>query len=191
MKLQSGGGLTSVFEKLEQGGFITATVPFGRTARDTFFRLTDEFCLFHLKWMTTNRPRSWQLVRKSPRWQAWAGLAFESVCLEHADPIERALGISGVRTHVSAWLRDEAQIDMLIDRADDVVSVIEIKFTDAPFAITRKYADELRNKIAVFRTHTKLTKAIHVVFVTSCGVVHNRHATDMVDAEVTMDALFG
>jgi hypothetical protein len=181
--------LRRILENLEEGGFINSTIPFGRTARDRFFRLTDEFCLFHLKWMATNRPRSWHTVAKSSSWQAWAGLAFESVCLAHARAVERALGISGVRTSVSAWLHNDAQIDMLIDRADGVVSIIEIKFTDGPFAITRKYADELRNKIAVFRAETALKKAVHLVFVTSYGVVQNQYAADIVDATVMMDAL--
>ena len=189
LRLRSGGGVTTILENLEEGGFISGTIPFGRTERDRFFRLTDEFSLFHLKWMAAHRPGSWQTVRKTPSWQAWAGLAFESVCLEHSKAIERALGIAGVRTNVSAWLHEEAQIDMLIDRADDVVSVIEIKFTDAPFIITRKYADELRNKIAAFRAHTKLKKAVHLVFLTSYGVAKNRYAADLVDTEVTMDAL--
>jgi len=190
LHLPSGGGVSTILENLEQGGFITATVPFGRTARDQFFRLTDEFSLFHLKWMASARPKSWQKVQNTPPWHAWAGLAFESVCLEHASAVERALGISGVRTNVSAWLHDDAQIDMLIDRADGVVSVVEIKFTNEPFLITRKYAGLLRHKIAAFRARTGLKKAIHLVFVTSYGIVPNQHARDIVDAEVTMDALF-
>jgi uncharacterized protein len=187
--MPSGGGATTILENLEEGGFITATIPFGRTGRDRFFRLTDEFSLFHLKWLDGARPRSWQHVRKTPRWRAWVGLAFESVCLEHAAAIERALGISGVETHVSAWLHDDAQIDMLIDRADDVISVCEMKFTDEPFVITKKYADELRNKAAVFRAQTGTKKAIHVVLVTSYGLVRNRHADELVDHEVQMDVL--
>jgi uncharacterized protein len=171
-------------------GLITSTIPFGRTTRDRFFRLTDEFSLFHLKWLSANRPKSWQLVRKTPRWQAWAGLAFESVCLEHAEAIERALGISGVQTNVSAWLHRDAQIDMLIDRADDVVSVIEVEFTAAPFTITRKYAEELRNKLDVFRTQTKSRKTLHLVFLASHGVVPNQYAAELVDAQLTLEALF-
>jgi len=188
--LPSGGGVTTVLENLEQGGFVTTTIPFGRSARDRFIRLTDEFSLFHAKWLTGARPTSWQRARGSARWQAWAGLAFESVCLKHADAIQHALGISGVQTNVCAWLHEGAQIDMLIDRADNVVSVIEIKFSDGPFTITRKYSAELRNKLAVFREQTKLKKAIHLVFLTCHGVTNNEYKTELVDTELTMDALF-
>jgi hypothetical protein len=189
-RLPSGGGLTKLLENLEEGGFITTTIPFGRRARDRFFRLTDEFSLFHLKWLAATRPKSWQQVRKTPRWQAWAGLAFESVCLKHADSVERALGISGVETNVSGWLHHDAQIDMLIDRADDVVSLVEVKFSDAQFTITRKYAEELRRKVAVFSAQTGLTKAVHLVFLTSYGVVPNQWSRELVDVELTMEDLF-
>ncbi|HKY40860.1 MAG TPA: hypothetical protein VJN18_33225 [Polyangiaceae bacterium] len=79
---------------------------------------------------------------------------------------------------------------MLIERADDVVSVVEIKFTNEPFVITRKYSDELHRKLATFRSQTKLRQAVHLVFVTSYGVAPNAYATELVDAEVRMDALF-
>ncbi|MEZ4225356.1 MAG: ATP-binding protein [Polyangiaceae bacterium] len=189
--LGSGGGVTTILENLEEGGFITATVPLGRSSRDRIYRLTDEFSLFHEKWLATRATSSWQSVRGGSRWQAWAGLAFESVCLKHAAQVKAALGISGVQASVSAWLHEEAQIDMLIDRADNVVSVVEIKFSDAPFTITRKYADELRRKLAVFRQRTKLKKAVHLVLLTCHGVTDNEYKRELVDAEVTMDALFG
>lgn len=187
--LQSGGGSTTILNNLREGGFIDETIPFGRTSRDRFYRLSDEFSLFHLTWLARNRPKSWQAVRETPRWRAWAGLAFESLCLKHVDAIERALGISGVRTTASAWLEDDAQIDLLIDRADDVISVCEMKFTDAPFVITKQYAAALRRKIDAFRRHTKTRKATHLVFVTSYGVRDGAHASELVDASITMDAL--
>lgn len=186
----SGGGSTQILENLEEAGFISSAIPFGRTSRDRFFRLSDQFSAFHLKWLATRRPSSWQHERRSPRWQAWAGLTFESVCHAHAAAIQRALGISGVKASVSAWSHPEAQIDMLIDRADDVVSLVEIKFTDTPFEITRVYADQLRRKVAVFRAQTKLKKAVHLVMMTSHGVAPNRYAKELVDAQVTMEDLF-
>lgn len=188
--VRSGGGITQILENLEEAGFISSTTPFGRTSRDRLIRLSDQFSVFHLKWLDTKRPASWQAERKSPRWRAWAGLTFESVCHAHAGAIQRALGISGVKASVSAWQHPEAQVDMLIDRADDVVSLVEIKFTDAPFEITRAYADQLRRKGEVFRLRTKLRKAVHVVMVTPYGVVPNRYAKELVDAEVTMQDLF-
>lgn len=187
--LPSGGGATTVLENLEEGGFVSSSIPFGRQARDRFFRLTDQFALFYLTWMEGRAHKSWQLARKSPRWRAWAGLAFESVCLENVGLIERALGISGVETHPSSWLHAGAQIDLLIDRADGVISVCEIKFTDEPFVITKKYAAELRQKLAVFRAQTGTKKAVQLVFIAASGLVANAHAREIVDRVLTLDDL--
>ena len=67
---------------------------------------------------------------------AWAGVAFERVCLLHIAQLKKALGISGVKTAVCSWQHqaDEvygkgAQIDLLIDRADNVVNVCEMKYS--------------------------------------------------------------
>lgn len=191
VSLPSGGGATTVLQNLEEGGFITSTIPTARTTRDRFYRLTDEFSLFHLKWLDGQRPKTWQHVRKSPRWQAWAGLAFENLCLKHSAAVERTLGISGIETQISAWLHANAQIDLLIDRADDVISVCELKFTDTPFTITKKYATQLRDKLRVFKDQTGTKKTLHLVFVTSYGLTDNRYANELVDCAVTMDALIG
>lgn len=190
-KLQSGGGATTILENLEEAGFIASAIPFGRTSRDRFFRLTDEFALFHMKWMDTAiKPKSWQGVRRTPRWQAWAGLAFESICLAHVDAIEHALGIAGVETRASAWLGEGAQIDLLIDRADNVISVCEAKFTEGPFVITKKYANELRSKLAVFRAQTGTRKATQLVLIAANGLTANAYSDEIVDRTITTEALF-
>ena len=135
------------------------------------------------------RPKSWQLVRGTPAWRAWAGLAFEGLCLKHASAIERALGVSGVDTQVSGWLHQDAQVDLLIDRADGVLSVCEVKFTDEPFRITKDYADKLRRKLEVLRERTGTKKRFQLVFVTSAGVADGAYRDELVDAVVTVDQL--
>lgn len=187
--LASGGGATAVLGNLEEGGFISSIVPLDRTSRDRIYRLTDEFLLFYMTWLRARRPRSWQQVQGTPRWRAWSGLSFEALCLKHTDAILRELGISGIRTETSSWLHPDAQIDLLIDRADGVISICEMKFTDSPFTITKKYASELKRKIDVFREQTGTKKNIHLVFVTSYGLTRNKYSDELVDSLITMDAL--
>lgn len=188
--LPSGGGVSVILENLEQAGFVTRVIPFGRTSRDRLFRISDAFTLFHLAWLDHERPKSWQHVRRSQRWEAWSGRAFEALCLDNVDAIARALGISGVETHASAWQAPGAQIDLLVDRADNVISVCEMKLTDGPFTITKRYAEDLRRKLSVFRERTGTKKAVQLVMVTSHGLIRNAHAEALVDRTVTMDALF-
>jgi hypothetical protein len=196
----SGGGANRMLENLEQAGFIQTTVPFGRVRRDRFYRLVDELSLFHLTWIAGRGRRKrgdWTALRGGQRWATWSGLAFESLCLKHVDAIERALGISGVLTEVSSWQHRlphggaGAQIDLLIDRADDVISVCELKHTVNPFAITKRYAEELRRKIGVFQTATKTRKGIQLVLITAAGLLENEHSRSLVDQHVGIDAFWG
>lgn len=188
--LPSGGGISVILERLEDAGFVTRVIPFGRTSRDRIFRLGDAFTRFHLAWLEQERPKSWHHVRDSQRWEAWSARAFEALCLDNVGAIERALGISGVETHASAWQAHGAQIDLLIDRADNVVSVCETNLSDGPFTITKRYADDLRRKLGVFRERTRTKKAVQLVMVTAYGLTPNAFADELVDRTLTMDALF-
>ena len=196
----SGGGINRVITNLEEAGFIQTVIPFGRNQRDRFYRLVDELSLFHFQWLEGRRASKrgdWTSIRGTPKWNTWAGLAFEALCTKHVAEIERALGISGVRTEASSWQHrsaepdsDGAQIDLLIDRADDVISVCELEHTINPFVITRSYADNLRRKLAVFQRETRTRKNLQLVLVTTAGLLANSHSQDLVDREVTLDAFW-
>ena len=49
MGIQSGGTLNKRLNELEAAGFIQSFLPFGHIKRDHFYRVIDEFSLFHLK----------------------------------------------------------------------------------------------------------------------------------------------
>jgi len=194
-RMPSGGNMTTILEELEASGFIRRVIPFGRTERDALYRLMDEFTLFHLRWARKGGP--WTAIRGTPSWRAWSGYAFESLCLRHVQQIQAALGIAGVQVEVSGWRHrpesaDEvgAQIDLIIDRRDDVIHLCEMKFTDAPFAITRKYAEELRTRREVFREATSTRKSLFLTFVTKSGLSEDQHSLELVDAHVSLDSLF-
>lgn len=73
------------------------------------------------------------------------------VCLKHADQIKSALGIAAVSTENYTWSGKSpnrgAQIDLLIDRADNVINLCEMKFYNAEYNITKSYATEIRHKL--------------------------------------------
>lgn len=200
--LPSGGTSSRRLDELAESGFIHRAVPFGRREKDALIRLSDEFSLFHANWIAPlgKRPSGdghWLRQRGSPRWRAWSGYAFESLCLKHADRIKAALGISGVLTSESPWRqagsRDlpGAQVDLLIDRADDTINLCEMKFTDAEFTIDKSYAEQLRRKREAFRSATGTRKNLFITFVTTYGVADNAHARELVANSVRADALVG
>ncbi len=131
----SGGGLTSILQTLEACDFIKRYIPFGSSSRNTHYKLTDLFCLFYFHFVdsaVSSNSSFWQNNLRSPALNAWRGFAFEEVCFIHQNKIKQALGISGVHSEVSMWRNndseDHTQIDMVIDRADHVVNLCELKF---------------------------------------------------------------
>jgi hypothetical protein len=193
-KLLTGGGITTVLTELEESGFIQRTLPFGKKEKDSLFRLADEYSLFYLKFM--EKAGAGGFLRNQA-YGAWCGYAFENACIKHISQIKRALQIGGVRTTISSWVNPGkkgttgAQIDLIIDRADHCINVCEMKFSTAPFAIDKKYAGSLQNKLMAFRMATSTKKTLFLTFVTTYGVVENDYKTQRVDTELTMADLFG
>ena len=111
------------------------------------------------------------------------------VCLHHIPQIKKALGISGIQTSVASWYNGTAQIDLLIDRKDQVINLCEIKFSIKPFTITKSYAGILRNKIGTFQSVTKTNKALFLTMITTHGVVQNQYAY-LAQNNLSMEVLF-
>ncbi|SJZ62643.1 AAA family ATPase [Sediminibacterium ginsengisoli] len=197
--LSSGGTTSKIMEELIESGFITQYVPFKKDVRESIYKVTDEFSLFYLKFMTgrsATAKDTWDKMSGSPSWRAWSGYAFESICLKHVEQIKRALGIPAVLTQESAWRyvpgkgEDGAQIDLLIDRQDNCINICEMKYSTAEFTIDPAYAKELRNKVAVFRSKTKTRKTLFVTMITTHGVKKNQNYLGLVQQDLTMDTFF-
>lgn len=195
--IPSGGSLTRTLEELEESGFIHRYTPFNKKSKDTLHRLSDFYSMFYLKFIKDNTNYDegvWTNAIDHPSHRAWAGYAFEQVCLTHIPQIKKALGISGILSHTSSWRSTQsengAQVDLVIDRRDQVVNLCEVKYSINTYTITKAYADNLRNKIGSFRDETKTRKAVFLTMITTFGLERNAHAASLVQNEITMDALF-
>ena len=78
---------------------------------------------------------------------------------------------------------------MLIDRADKVINICEVKYASDKYVLTADYEERLRNRASLFCTVTKTKKAVVHTFITTYGVAGNIHS-GIVQSEVTMDDLF-
>jgi len=195
--LPDGGTSSNILEELEQSGFIKRYFPFGKTKRDAIYQLTDPYTLFYLTFVKDSKaegPGAWISRLNSPKWRAWSGYAFEHLCFYHIGNIKRSLGISGVYTEISTWRSQKSepgvQIDLLIDRADRIVNVCEIKFSATPFTITKAYAENLKNKLAVFREETGANKTLLLTMITAYGLKTNDYSIQLVGDSLDMGALF-
>lgn len=85
--------------------------------------------------------------------------------------IKSALGIEGIISNVCSWksveTRDKkekgAQIDLVIERDDNVIDLCEIKYTKDKYTIDAAYNEVIQNKRSRFIQELQTSKAIHLV----------------------------
>lgn len=199
ISMPSGAYATRILDDLEECGFIRKYNAFGKKRNDAIYQLIDNFTLFYFKFMKDNKgddEHFWSHSYLSPVRYSWVGLAFERVCMQHVSQIKHKLGISGVLTSVSSWSAKSdpvygqgAQIDMLIERADNVVNICEIKFSQDQYAISQEYSQSLAHKVERFLQTTKTKKTLHLTMITANGLAHNEY-WGMVQSEVVAEDLF-
>lgn len=186
------GVFTEALRDLCDCDFIRQYSAFGKVERGTLYQLTDLFSLFHLRYVKNYKgqdERHWQNMLDSPSRRAWSGYAFEQLCLHHIRQIKIKLGIIGIQSDIFSWKEAEAQIDLLIDRRDQVINLCEMKFSQVKFEITKKYDELLRERREYFRSKTKTRKALHLTFVTTYGLKDGLYKGN-IQNEVVLDDLF-
>lgn len=197
-ELASGGTLTAALNELEESGFIEQIIPYGANKTKALYKLVDNFVIFHLKFMKKLSPRStrkWTAAVQTPSWAGWSGLAFERLCFAHIQQIKKALRLEAVECVIAPWRKQDddagTQIDLLIDRADRVVNVCEIKFAKGEFTIDKAYARTLRNQLSTFASlEAGKRKNIFLTMITTFGVTRNEYYRELVQSEVVLDDLF-
>jgi uncharacterized protein len=193
----SGGTLSKVLADLEESGFIRAYNSLDQKKQKTLYRLSDFYTAFYFRFIKNGQyqgENAWINLIDNPVQRTWQGFAFEQICIDHISQIKKALGISGVQSNHASWKgsteEKSAQVDLLIDRRDQVINLCECKFSLDTFAIDKEYAEKLRSKISIFKTATKTRKAVFLTMITTYGVEKNQYANQLMQNEVTMDDLF-
>ncbi|MBS0656129.1 MAG: AAA family ATPase, partial [Verrucomicrobia bacterium] len=198
---EAGGRLSERLQDLVATCFIEEYVPWGQK-RGEYYKVVDEFCLFYLYFVAPHLGKKfahdyWIHQAQRPTYYAWAGYAFEAVVLKHIDRVLRALDIQASST-IGPWrfiarAGDEekgVQIDLVIDRSDNAVTLCEMKFTDIPFAVDKAYAEKLRYTVELFKRKTGISKQHFVAFIASSGLKNTMYSEEMVQNVVTLDDLF-
>ena len=197
--IAEGGSLSRVLEELLHSGFIAHYRPFGKKKKEKLYRLTDEYSLFYLKFIEgqeLEEQNVWHHFSQTQLYKTWSGYAYENLCLKHISQIKKALDIAGIYSLSSSFTHkgtgDEmgTQIDLLIDRKDQVINLFEIKFYNDTFIISKSYAENIRKKRRIFKEVTKSHKQIFFVFITTFGLRTNEYSMELVGDVLTLDDLF-
>ena len=196
--LGDNGASTKLLKALIASDFIMSYVPFGKGKHDTCYKLVDPFCLFYMKFVqgrTEIDPEFWMHNGTSPAVNAWRGFAFEEVCFYHILQIKKALGILGVSTTQSSWAlrgdddKEGAQIDLLIQRKDNVVNLCEMKLYNEKFTVDKAYYQKMVYRQNLLAGRISRKSVIHNVLVTTEGLNYNEYS-GIFQNVVVMDDLF-
>ena len=101
--------------------------------------------------------------------------------------------IDRIHTEFYSWRSREsipaAQIDLIIDRADNLTNVCEIKYSQLPYSISKDEEARIRNRIADFVAETNIRSGILPTMITTFGIRSNAHSS-IAQICLTMDDLF-
>lgn len=194
--LKEGGGVTIILKGLIESDFIMSYYPFGEVRREKY-RLVDPYCLFYLNFVDQQvklDPNFWQKNFNTPRLNSWRGHAFEEICFSQIDKIKQKLSIGGVSTTESSWIvkgddNNQMQIDMLINRSDNVINLCEIKFYRSAFMIDKRYDAVLRERLQQLIERVSPKQTVHLTLIASYGLVNNEYSSQ-VQSVVCLDDLF-
>jgi len=180
--ISEGGGLSKILNELIASGFVREYLAFGKKRKDRLYQLIDPFTLFCLRFGQKREVYSndyWLRFYTTPSHSTWSGYAFEVLCLLHTSQIRKALGISGVLTEIYSWRSKShdpgAQIDLVIERGDQVINLCEMKYSSSVYIIDKATDANLRNKRAAFIHETHTRKSAQTTMITTYGLQKNAY----------------
>lgn len=195
--LEAGGPYTRAMSDLLLTEFVSEEIHWGRKKKGSVYKLIDEYSLFYHKFMRSNKNSGsgiWIPLSQSQSYKSWRGFAFENLVKRHIPQIKSALKIGGVYSQTSS-LREVIdkkvlEIDLLIDRMDQVINLCECKYLNKEINIDKKFCYDLAMKMLYFQQYSKTRKSIQ-----SCLIVNqlNNNKTDLsssIDVIIELEELF-
>lgn len=196
LNISFGGGLSEILKALEASDFVTSYLNYKGSKRQVKYKLIDFFVLFYMRFVDGDKAQNesyWQENQFSAAVNSWRGFSFEQVCNQHLWQIKNALGFNGINCVAAPWKSQTsekgAQIDLVIERADRVVNLCEMKFLNKPWRMTEADEMSIRTKVSDFIEETKWRHAVIPIIISSYGVEHNAHSA-VFAYSITIEKLF-
>ncbi len=147
--ITNGGGLSDLLFDLEQAGFIDKIIPPDATdnTKKILYTLYDPYLRFYFALIKPVRKKIRQNIGAADRFANlrqtgtffnWRGKAFEYLCQRHAGKIAEILGFMGIDYTYGSYFdlrkssKEKVQIDMVFMRADNVITICEMKYSYSP-----------------------------------------------------------
>ncbi len=203
LNITAGGNLTNVLKDLELCGFIDRYVPYQANSNSNMVRycIADSYLRFYFKFISPLSERIKQgEFNKAPlhalnkgAYQSWLGFAFERFCRKHSYLIATIIGFSAVRYKSGAFFNRNTtkaqagyQIDLIFDRADHVLTICEIKYTEGKIDV--EVIEQFEKKLSLMPN--KENKTIEKVLISANGASDSLISRAYFDRIITLDDIF-
>ena len=104
--------------------------------------------------------------------------------------IQKTLGITGIATKTYPLLTPDAQMDMVIERADKVISLCEMKYTTQPYTLTKQEAEKIRHRMDELNCTFTTQKQVLISLVSNRSVKKNDYYNSIITNNITLSNLF-
>ena len=131
----------------------------------------------------------------APQINTWYGLSFERICISHIDELLFALHLDLINTQIYLLRSSKeyrgAQIDIVIDRADNIITLCEVKYSRGLYHLTKEEYLKLQNRVEMFQTEEKGKRknGIQYVLITNYGLSQSQY-NSIFSKVITFDSLF-
>lgn len=203
LHITGGGNLTNVLKDLELCGFIERYTPFQANNNSNLVRycIADSYLRFYFKFISPLSDRIQQGdYNKAPlhalnmeSYQRWLGFSFERFCRKHSLLIATIIGFSAVRYKSGAFfsrttIKEETgyQIDLIFDRADHVLTICEIKYTQGTVGV--EVIDSFEKKLSLMPDREN--KTIEKVLISANGASDSLLSRAYFDRIITLEDIF-
>ncbi len=197
LNMESNGRLSNMLLDLVYCDFIRKYNIRDRMVKENngLYQLIDFYTFFYNTFVSkaTMEEHYWTRHLGTSEVNTWNGLAYERVCKAHIPQIKRALGFESVATEFYSWrsktLADGAQVDIIIDRADNMINLCEVKYSEHEYMLDKDEFLKIQNRVEAFRRETGTHSTILPTLITTFGLRKGMYE-HQIAAKVTMDDLF-
>ena len=131
--------------------------------KDAIYQLCDFFCQFYLTFIDRAEleQQYWAHHINTPEVNSWMGL-----------------------TSTPA-----VQIDIVIERADNIVNICEVKYSQGEYALDKEEYNKICRRSNAFCSETGLRHTPWLTMITTEGLIRGKY-TEMIQSQVKLDDLF-
>ena len=195
LKIADNGFLGNRLEDLVNCDFIRVYNNGSGKVNGGIYQVIDFFTLFHRQFCRRNQSdiHFWRNALGSSKQNNWYGLAYERVCMFHINHIIKALHLDSISTEFYSWRSKKnnpaAQIDIVIDRADGMITICKVKYSRTKYTLSKSEYEKILNRIDAFSVEHDHLKGIQTVMVTTMGLKSNTYS-EISQISVTLNDLF-